>query len=134
MLSLALFGLIATLVTDGRAQKTFAKTETFEEKDGYFGGNEELAASIVPAVVSAAEACGAPVSAIEEGLVVEVKNDGWNEGRGSYIKIEGVTITSYIHLKDVAAEVGTLVKKGDVIGTTGRSGLSSNSPCVRETE
>lgn len=134
MLSLALFGLIATFVTDGKTPKTFAKTEVFEEKDGYFVENGRFTASIKTAAVSSAEACGAPVVALEGGLVVEAASDGWNEGRGSYVKIEGAAITSYVHLKDIATEVGLLVKKGDMVGTTGRSGLPSDSPCVRETE
>gem|GEM_PF-5469142 len=122
-------------MTDGKTPKTFAKTEIFEEKDGYYTKADEVTPSLKEGGLSnKEEACGAPIIALEGGLVVEMGKDGWNEGRGSYLSIEGTKITTYLHLGDIHKDVGELVSKGDLIASAGRSGLPSNSPCVRETE
>ena len=130
---MALFGLIGTWVHNGNLQKTFAETESFEVKDTYFDRSEEVFATVAPDDLPA-EACGAPIVATEGGLVTESLDEGWNEGKGSFVTVEGPKIVSYTHLGEVTVEEGDMIRKGDLIGTAGRSGLPSGHPCVRETE
>jgi len=66
---------------------------------------------------------GTPVIAAGDGKVIEIK---YNRGLGNYIKIShgyGYT-TVYGHLIKTIAQVGEVVKKGDLIGLVGTTGLS----------
>ncbi len=65
---------------------------------------------------------GAPIRAAGEGEVVYV---GWESGYGRMVKIyhrDGIE-TIYSHLSEYAVKVGAKVKKGQVIGYVGCSGL-----------
>lgn len=65
---------------------------------------------------------GAPIRAAGEGQVVYV---GWESGYGRMVKIfhrDGIE-TIYGHMSDYAVKVGDKVKKGQVIGYVGCSGL-----------
>lgn len=71
-----------------------------------------------------ANACGTPVAAAAEGLVLDVAASGWNGGYGSYVYMEhpNGTKTKYAHLEKVSVEIGDYLKQGDKIGTIGRTG------------
>jgi len=81
--------------------------------------------------VDIANACGTPVKASAEGLVVPDDRygdgtDGWNGGYGKFVMIEhpagdGVR-TRYAHLDTIAVNIGTYVSQGQVIGTMGKTG------------
>ena len=65
---------------------------------------------------------GAPIRAAGEGEVVYV---GWESGYGRMVKIyhrDGIE-TIYGHMSDYAVKVGDKVKKGQVVGYVGCSGL-----------
>ncbi len=52
---------------------------------------------------------------------------GFSESYGNYIHIQisDNTYISYNHLNDIYTKVGNLVSKGDIIGTTGNTGIST---------
>lgn len=69
-------------------------------------------------------ATGSPVVAAEDGtVIVSVYDGGW----GNYIMINhgDNLITLYAHLSERLVEVGQTVTKGEQIGISGNSGLSS---------
>ena len=72
--------------------------------------------------INIAGAVGSPVVAAETGVVAYVGND--LEGLGNLILIRhaGGWITAYAHHDSILVERGAQVRKGDVIGLTGRSG------------
>lgn len=73
--------------------------------------------------VDIANACGAPIYASAEGLVIQV-NSGWNRGYGVDVVIEhpnGV-FTRYAHLQKSAVERGQFLVQGDVLGYMGNTG------------
>jgi len=74
--------------------------------------------------VDIANACGTPIYASAEGLVVEEQSSGWNYGYGGYILIEhpNSAKTKYAHNQKNAVSVGDYVAKGDVIGYIGNTG------------
>lgn len=53
---------------------------------------------------------------------------GW---RGNYIYVQAPTgiIYHYIHLGTIAVEVGDVIKAGDILGTTGKSGAAAYEQC-----
>jgi murein DD-endopeptidase MepM/ murein hydrolase activator NlpD len=67
---------------------------------------------------------GTPVLAADSGMVVFA---GWNGGYGNLVKIaHGSNMqTWYAHLSDFAVSTGQEVKKGDVIGYVGNTGIST---------
>jgi murein DD-endopeptidase MepM/ murein hydrolase activator NlpD len=69
---------------------------------------------------------GTPVRTIGDGEVVFA---AWNGSYGRFVKIQHGTLFSsaYAHLKSIRAsvKVGTMVQKGDEIGTMGSTGLST---------
>ncbi len=82
--------------------------------------------------VDIANACGTPVVAAAEGLVVPDDNfgsgdgGGWNGGYGNFVLIEhpfgdGVR-TRYAHLEKVLVSIGDYVKQGQEIGLMGETG------------
>ncbi len=77
--------------------------------------------------VDIANACGTPVKAAAEGVVVEAKASGWNGGYGAYIVIEhpNETRTRYAHLQALKSDLGSYVKQGELIGLMGESGEST---------
>ncbi len=74
--------------------------------------------------VDIANACGTPVKAAAEGMVVEAQADGWNGGYGEYLVLEhpNGTRTRYAHLRSIQAEVGNYLKQGQVLGLMGETG------------
>lgn len=78
---------------------------------------------------------GSPVCAVRDGIVLRVKRDGTRGGSnarfrkdGNYIVIqhEDSTRSGYWHLKhdSVFVQVGDIVKQGQVIGLSGKTGYS----------
>ena len=69
---------------------------------------------------------GTPVVASEEGVVIKAKMaDAW--GNIIVIQHDGLYSTSYSHLKMMEVKDGDKVKKGQVIGQVGHTGLSSKN-------
>ncbi len=74
--------------------------------------------------IDVANACGTPIYAAAEGLVVAERSSGWNDGYGHYVDIEhpnGV-ITRYAHTQKNAASSGDYVAQGDLIAFIGNTG------------
>lgn len=74
--------------------------------------------------VDIANACGTPIYAAAEGLVMDERSEGWNYGFGRYIKIEhpNKTETLYAHTKSNKVKVGDYILQGDIIGYIGNTG------------
>jgi len=74
--------------------------------------------------VDIANACGTPIFASAEGLVVESRGEGWNGGYGGYVIIEhpNGTRTRYAHTLRNAVSDGGYVSQGDVIAYIGNTG------------
>lgn len=67
---------------------------------------------------------GVPVIAAEDGVVVKAQMaDAW--GNIIVIQHEGTYSTSYSHLKSMKVTIGNSIKKGQVIGLVGNTGLST---------
>ncbi len=67
---------------------------------------------------------GAPIRATADGTV---EYAGWNGGYGNFVKIyhrDGIE-TCYGHMEKIAAKAGEHIKKGQVIGYEGSTGLST---------
>ncbi|PQJ34176.1 peptidase M24 [Salinibacter sp. 10B] len=67
---------------------------------------------------------GTPVHAVGSGNVVKAGHYGNN---GNYVKIRhnGTYTSGYLHLSEIAVEVGTEVQQGETIGYVGSTGLST---------
>lgn len=76
--------------------------------------------------VDIANACGTPIYAAAEGLVVESSDFGWNDGYGNYVLIEhpNGTKTRYAHNQKNLVSVGDYIAKGDQIAIIGNTGLT----------
>lgn len=76
--------------------------------------------------VDIANACGTPVYAAAEGLVVESSSGGWGDGYGNYVVIEhpNGTKTKYAHNQKNLVSVGDYISKGDQIALIGNTGLT----------
>lgn len=74
--------------------------------------------------VDIANACGTPIYASAEGLVIEEIPDGWNGGYGAYILIEhpNGTKTKYAHTEKNLVSAGDYILKGDTIAYIGNTG------------
>lgn len=74
--------------------------------------------------VDIANACGTPIYASAEGLVVEASDGSWNEGYGKYLVIEhpNGTKTKYAHNDKNIVSIGDYVLKGDQIALMGNTG------------
>ena len=74
--------------------------------------------------VDIANICGTPIYAAAEGLVIESKTDGWNDGYGNYIEIEhpNTMKTRYAHVSKTIAQLGQYVTQGDLIAQIGNTG------------
>ncbi len=77
--------------------------------------------------VDIANSCGTQVVAAAEGVVTEDVNydqGAWNAGYGNYLMIEhpNGTKTRYAHLEKIKVSVGTVVGRGEAIGTIGNTG------------
>ena len=67
---------------------------------------------------------GTPIVATADGQVARA---GWAGGYGRQVRLAhgGGLTTSYSHMSQIAAEPGTIVRAGQVIGYVGSSGLST---------
>lgn len=74
--------------------------------------------------VDIANACGTPIYAAAEGLVVEEVSSGWNHGYGNTVVIEhpNSVKTRYAHNQKNNVAVGQYVLQGDLIGFMGNTG------------
>lgn len=74
--------------------------------------------------VDLAAAAGTPIVAAADGKVVEA---GWRGGYGEQVQIAHASglETSYGHMSRIAAHIGQVVRKGEVIGWVGSTGLST---------
>jgi murein DD-endopeptidase MepM/ murein hydrolase activator NlpD len=74
--------------------------------------------------VDLAATAGTPIVAAADGRVVGA---GWHGGYGRQVQIAhaGGLMTTYGHMSRIAASAGELVRKGQVIGYVGSSGLST---------
>jgi murein DD-endopeptidase MepM/ murein hydrolase activator NlpD len=74
--------------------------------------------------VDLAAASGTPIVAAADGRVIEA---GWRGGYGQQVEIahaDGIE-TRYGHMSRIAARIGEAVRKGEVIGYVGSTGLST---------
>ena len=77
--------------------------------------------------VDIANACGTPIYASSDGIVITVKTSGYNSGYGLYVKIQhnnGIS-TLYAHLSQILVNDGQYVSKGQMIGKMGTTGKST---------
>lgn len=74
--------------------------------------------------IDIANACGTPVYAAAEGLVVAARSIGWNSGYGNYIDIEhpNGAATRYAHNQKNIVSDGDYVLQGDHIAYIGNTG------------
>lgn len=75
--------------------------------------------------VDIADACGRPIYAAAEGLVIEESGSNrWNDGYGNYVLIEhpNGTKTRYAHTLKNLVTVGDYVAQGDQVGLIGNTG------------
>jgi hypothetical protein len=74
--------------------------------------------------VDLAAPAGTPIVAAADGKVVEA---GWRGGYGEQVQIAHASglETSYGHMSRIAAHIGQVVRKGEVIGWVGSTGLST---------
>lgn len=68
---------------------------------------------------------GTPVYATSDGVIQTAKSDKENrKGKHITIQHDETYATSYFHLNEIKVEKGQQVKKGDIIGTVGSTGMS----------
>ncbi len=67
---------------------------------------------------------GQPVYATADGVIASIDNEESSHGKRVVIDHGNGYKTSYSHLSDIQAKRGNAVKRGDVIGHSGNSGLS----------
>ena len=73
---------------------------------------------------------GQPLYAAEDGVVTKAAR-GHNSGSGNNVRIDHGTLagqaveTAYLHMDSISVKVGQKVKRGQVIGTMGSTGLST---------
>lgn len=74
--------------------------------------------------VDIANACGTPIYAAAEGLVVHEYSYGYNDGYGHYVNIEhpNGAITRYAHTQKNKVSAGDYVSQGDLIAYIGNTG------------
>lgn len=108
-------------------KNSYNLTQTLPDYPGYFaipttGWNWGILHNYN--AVDIANACGTPVYASAEGMVLEQSSSGWNSGYGSYIFIEhpNNTKTRYAHLQKSLISAGDYVSQGDLIGYIGNTG------------
>lgn len=69
---------------------------------------------------------GSPIYAVNDGLV---NYAGWHGGHGNYVRLDhgGGISTGYGHMSRIAVSRGMLVRRGQVIGYVGSTGLSTGA-------
>lgn len=71
-----------------------------------------------------AVACGTPIRASEDGVVIFAAYNG-SAGNEVILSHPYSKRTEYMHMREISIAVGTVVKKGDVIGYVGTTGAST---------
>jgi murein DD-endopeptidase MepM/ murein hydrolase activator NlpD len=71
-------------------------------------------------------AWGSPIYAVTDGRVAHA---GWQGGHGNYVRLEhgGSIATGYGHMSRIAVTPGMMVRRGQVIGYVGSTGLSTGA-------
>ncbi|MDQ3245892.1 MAG: M23 family metallopeptidase [Pseudomonadota bacterium] len=71
-------------------------------------------------------AWGTPIRASADGVVTGA---GWAGGYGRQVRLvhSGGLATSYSHMSEIAAAPGTAVRRGDIVGYVGSTGLSTGA-------
>lgn len=74
--------------------------------------------------VDIANSCGTPITAAQEGLVVDAAASGWNNGYGHFLLIEhpNSAKTRYAHLDTILVSLGDYVEKEQNVGVMGNTG------------
>jgi murein DD-endopeptidase MepM/ murein hydrolase activator NlpD len=69
---------------------------------------------------------GSPIYAVNDGIV---NYAGWHGGHGNYVRIDhgGGISTGYGHMSRIAVSPGMAVRRGQVIGYVGSTGLSTGA-------
>lgn len=77
--------------------------------------------------VDLAASCGTPVFASADGEVIISKTSGWNGGYGKYVVISHAngTQTLYSHNSSNVVAAGDYIRKGELIGYIGITGLTT---------
>lgn len=117
------------VIPDAKPKKTFASASIADLPNypGYF---------ILPTTgwnwgklhyfngVDIANACGTPIYASAEGLVIKQNESGWNDGYGGFVEIEhpNGSVTKYAHTQKNLVAVGDYVLQGDIIARIGNTG------------
>lgn len=72
-----------------------------------------------------------PVYATADGIILEA---GFDAVKGNYVKINHLNgyTTLYAHLSELDVKAGDQVKKGDVLGMTGKTGMATGIHCHYE--
>lgn len=73
-------------------------------------------------------ACGQPIWAARDGVVTDVSSgsQSGNQVRLDHGRETGEQVeTAYLHMQTISVKVGQSVKRGDVIGSVGNTGLST---------
>ncbi|MDP8220897.1 MAG: M23 family metallopeptidase [Candidatus Stygibacter frigidus] len=68
---------------------------------------------------------GTPVYAVTTGTVIKAKNNGNGYGNEILIRHDNGMITQYAHLSKISTSYGRKVKKGQLIGRIGSTGVST---------
>lgn len=91
------------------------------------GWNWGTAHGVNNSAVDIANACGTPIYASADGVVIDVKSSGYNGGYGLYLKIRhnNGTSTLYAHLSKILVTNGQYVSQGQLIGKMGTTGRST---------
>lgn len=123
-LPLARHGVLAK-PTDGRTSQSYGCIQTSfarknypscDNKKGGFHNGLDIAASY-----------GTPLHAAENGKVVAVGSAPYAYGVWAAIEHENGLITAYTHMSVRSVKVGQEVRRGDVVGNMGSTGLSTGS-------
>ena len=69
---------------------------------------------------------GSPIYAVSDGLVAYA---GWHGGHGNYVRLDhgGSIATGYGHMSRIAVANGLAVRRGQIIGYVGSTGLSTGA-------
>lgn len=76
-------------------------------------------------------ACGQPIWAAHDGVVIKAAMGGYNGGSGNNVRLDAGKIgkheveSAYLHMTSIAVKVGQKVHKGELLGTVGSTGLST---------
>lgn len=76
--------------------------------------------------VDFAASWGSPIYAVTDG---RVEYAGWHGGHGNYVRLDhgGGIATGYGHMSRIAVSPGMVVKRGQIIGYVGSTGLSTGA-------